>query len=204
MGSPKPQASPFNSQTANQGSGYNRTENRYGIGPSVANTAEGQAYLNTPLDYGAEYAPTNISVDPGVGRRTDLAEQDVENAANSAFNFGGVPAYIRNNYLQSQRRQVRAQGAAEAQQAEYQNQIGNEANRQFAAQYNSGIRGQRTNADLARRQSLLPGVVNTFSGTDTYNTGNQNATGAQTMFPQGSGLLNSLIGAGATIGSAFI
>lgn len=91
----------------------------YGQGPEV------QAFLDEP-----------INVDPGVGRRTDLAEQGAENRWNSAFN-SGVPKFVRDMARSSEQRKIRSQGVAEAQQAEGQNQA----------------------MRLARRERLLPQIM---------------------------------------------
>src|SRR5262245_37074780 len=100
---------------------------------SIANTPEAQSYLSAPLDFGSP-----VSVDPGVGRRTDLAEQEAENRANSVFT-GGAPAYFRRQALASELRGIRAQGNYEAQNANYLNQ-----------QANNALTAQRTTADLER------------------------------------------------------
>lgn len=133
---------------------------------SIADTPEAQAYLDSPID-----------VDPGVGRRTDLAEQDLQNQWNSSF-MSGVPAFIRQQQRQSGERQIRSQGAAEAQQAEFAK------NQQLAA----------------RRERLLPQIVQT-GGTQT---GSQSGYNTQLVPQQSGGLLNSIIGGGAAIASRFI
>jgi len=101
---------------------------------SIAQTPEAQAFLDVPID-----------VDPGVGRRTDLAEQEAENRANSVFS-GGVPGFFRERALESEKRGIRAQGAYEAQSA----------------------RAQKNALELGRRQSLLPQILQT--GSSGYGT----------------------------------
>lgn len=119
--------------------------NTYGS-QSIAQTPEAQSFLSTPLDFGD---PTNV--DPGVGRRTDLAEQEATNRSESAFN-AGVPRFLRERALASEQRGIRSQGAAEAQQAQFMNQQGNNARR-----------GMVTQAELARRERVLPQFFQTGS-----------------------------------------
>lgn len=102
----------------------------YGSGPEV------QAFLDEP-----------INVDPGVGRRTDLAEQEASNYWDSAFQ-SGVPKWIRDTQRQSQQRQIRSQGAYESQQAESQN---------------AALR-------LARRERLLPQIMQLGGASSGYNS----------------------------------
>lgn len=111
---------------------------------SIANTPEAQNFLNTPLDFGDP-----VNVDPGVGRRTDLAEQEVENRYNSGLNFG-VPSFIRQANQAKELRDIRGQGAYEAAQANYANQ-----------QANNALRAQKTAAELDRRRILLPQILQT-------------------------------------------
>jgi len=148
MGSskPRPVQAPFEQkqQTTNTFAPY-----------SIAGTPEGQAYLNAPLDFGDE-----TNVDPGVGRRTAGREQDIENRYGSAFN-SGVPSFIRQMNKAKELRDIQGQGAYEAQQAEYLNQQGNNARRQAM-----------TMAELERRRSLLPQILQTggSGSTSGYNT----------------------------------
>lgn len=101
---------------------------------SIANTPEAKALLDVPID-----------VDPGVGRRTDLAEQEVDNRYNSAFMMG-VPGYLRERMQESEKRAVRSQGAGEAQAAE----------------------AEKNRLELERRRLLLPQIVGT--GQSGYNS----------------------------------
>src|SRR5262245_17552809 len=148
MGSskPKPVQAPFQQQQ--------QTTNTFAP-HSIANTPEAQQYLNAPLDYGSD-----TNVDPGVGRRTALAEQESSNRYNSAFN-AGVPRFIREMNQAKEQRDIQGQGAYEAQQAEYLNQQGNNARRAMT-----------TNANLARYERLLPQILQTGgSGSASgYNT----------------------------------
>ena len=152
MGSskPKPVAAPFQSNT--------QQTNTFG-NYSIADTPEAQAYLNEPLDFGSD-----TNVDPGVGRRTDLAQQEAENRSSSALNFG-VPGFIRRNNLAAEQRDIQSQGAYEAQNAQYLNQQGNNARRE-----------RMTMANLARRERLLPQILQTG--------GSGNTSGFNTQFPQ--------------------
>lgn len=154
MGSTKPQPvkTPFQQ---NQ-----QTTNTYGT-QSIAGTPEAQQFLNAPLDFGD---PTNV--DPGVGRRTDLAEQEVGNRYNSAFN-AGTPRFIREAQRARELRDVQGQGAAEMQQAEYLNQQGNNQRRQAT-----------TTAQLGRLERLLPQIVS-MGGTS-----NSSGYGTQVVQPQ--------------------
>jgi len=173
MGSskPKPVKTPFEQTTANT----------YGT-QSIANTPEAQAYLNAPLDFGEE-----TNVDPGVARRTALQEQEANNRYNSAFSFGGVPDFIREMGRAKEVRDIRGQGAYEAQQAEYQNQQGNNARRT-----------QQTLANLARYERLLPQILQTGGSASGY--------GTQVVQPQPgfwqSLALNAARGAGAAFGAS--
>lgn len=120
MGSskPKPMQTPYASQQSQT--------NTYAP-VSIAGTPEAQNYLNAPID-----------VDPGVGRRTDLAEQEAENRYNSAFNFG-APRFAREAGLAKELRDIRGQGAYEAQQANY----------------------MKNALELQRRERLLPQILQT-------------------------------------------
>jgi hypothetical protein len=87
-----------------------------------------------------DYMAAPIEVDPGAGRRTDLAEQGMQNRWNSAFT-GDIPQLLKMRNQESERRQIQGQGAAEMQQATYAQQM----------------------ADLERKRSLLPQMVQTGS-----------------------------------------
>ncbi len=94
---------------------------------SIAQTPEAKAFLDVP-----------VNPDPGAGRRTDLAEQDVQNRWESAM-MSGVPGWIRQANEAKELRDVQSQGVAEEQQANYA--------------------AQRT--ELERRRSLLPQIMQT-------------------------------------------
>ncbi|HKQ76732.1 MAG TPA: hypothetical protein VJ810_23760 [Blastocatellia bacterium] len=157
MPSPKPKAiqTPFSSNTANT------QTNTYGT-MSIADTPEAQALLGVPID-----------VDPGVGRRTDLAEQELENRFNSAF-ASGIPQHLRMNMMENQRRQIRSQGAAEAQNAEYAKKL----------------------MEMERRKLLLPQIVQTGGSS----TGTSSGYNSQVVQPQPSGFWGAL----GSIGGAAI
>lgn len=157
-----------------------------------------QDFLNVPLNFGDPNAytgegaksytgagsnaytgdayksiPTDFNVDPGVGRRTDLAEQSARNNWNSAF-MGGVPSFIRQANQDKALRDVRSQGAAEAQQAQYQNQQARNAALTTKAQLQDQSELNKANllnsSDLARAQLLDQ------SEQARANMGNQQAT----------------------------
>lgn len=119
---PKPVQTPF------------KDEKTYGYQSQDANNPYVKAYMDT-----------KTGVDPGVGRRTDLAEQQSENEWNSAF-ASGLPVNVRMQMRDAERRRIRSQGAAEQQQAEY---AGNQM-------------------ELAKRAALLPQLVQT--GSSGYNS----------------------------------
>src|SRR5262245_58545748 len=98
-----------------------------------------QEFLDTPLDFGDE-----SDIDPGVGRRTDLAEQEVNNRYDSSF-MSGVPAWMREIYRNKEKREVQGQGAYERQQADFYNKQANDERRRA-----------KTLAELERRRALLP------------------------------------------------
>lgn len=162
MGSSKPKAvqAPYQQQQQ-QTQSYQNTYAPY----SIAGTQEAQDYLNTPLDFGDAY-----NVDPGVGHRTALAEESVNNRYNGDFN-SGIPTWIREMNRNKEVRDVQSQGAYESQQAEYANQQGNNA-----------MRTQRTMADLQRRQALLPQILQ-MSGTST-GSGSGSGYNTQIVQPQ--------------------
>ena len=84
------------------------------------------------------YMGRQIDIDPGVGRRTDLAEQAMENRWNSGFT-DGIPQHVKMRMQDSERRAIQGQGAAEAQQARYAQQ----------------------GMELARDESMLPKLMQT-------------------------------------------
>jgi hypothetical protein len=100
--------------------------------------------LDVPLDFGKP-----LDVDPGVARRSSLAEQGINNRYDSAF-MSGIPSWIREINRNKELRDVQSQGAAEAQQAQYANQLGN-----------NEITSQKTRAELERKRLLLPQLVQT-------------------------------------------
>lgn len=128
---------------------------------SIADTSEAQAFQDVPLDFGDP-----VSVDPGIARRTDLAEQAAENRYNSAFNFN-VPRIFRERALASEQRGIREQGAAEMRQAEYLNQ-----------QANNAMRERKTLAELGRKERLLPNIY------QTGGTGTSSGFNSQVVQPQ--------------------
>jgi hypothetical protein len=102
------------------------------------------------------YLNREIQVDPGVGRRTDLAEQASENQWNSAFT-SGIPQHVKMALQGAESRAIRGQGAAEQQQANYAKQ---------------GL-------ELARDESMLPRLMQTgSSGFNTQVTEKQSPWGA--------------------------
>lgn len=147
---------------------------------SIGDTQEAKDFLDTPLDFGSD-----TNVDPGVGRRTDLAEQEVGNRANSAFN-AGTPRFIREAQRARELREVQSQGAYETQNAQYLNQQGNNARR-----------SQRTMAELERRRLLLPQVLQT-GGTSNASGYNSQLYTPQPGFWQRAAL-GAIQGAGSTI-----
>jgi hypothetical protein len=224
MGSskPKPISAPFEQQQ-NQQNTYGRF--------SIADSPEAQEFLGLPVNYGTtegygdaykDYSGdaykdlrTKFDIDPGVGRRTDLAEQGAQNKWNSAF-MGGIPQEYRQLQRDSELRNIRSQGAAERQQAEYgrqgleANAIAQQAQMRDASELNRAqlrdaselnkmnaanqIAGQTTNTELERRRILLPQILQTGgSGSSSgYNT--QILPGQQGWFG------NLLQGAGSAVG----
>ena len=160
---PEPVKAPFQQQQ--------QQTNTYGRF-SVSDSPEAQSFLSTPLNFG-DYSGlnTNVSVDPGVGRRTDLAEQEAENRNNSAFN-SSAPRFIREANLAKEKRDIASQGAAEAQQANYAQQMGQRDLEYRKAQLQGDADRQKTLADLQRWQILLPQYMQTGgSGSSSgYNT----------------------------------
>ena len=102
-------------------------KNAYGFESQDANNPYVKAFMDTPT-----------GVDPGVGRRTDLAEQDASNRWNSSF-ASGLPVNVRMQMQAAEQRQLHSQGAAEAQQAEY----------------------QKNQQEMSKRAMLLPQLVQT-------------------------------------------
>jgi hypothetical protein len=168
MGSskPKPVQAPFQQQQTNT------------FAPvGISQTPEAQKFLSQPLDFGSD-----ISVDPGVGRRTDLAEQEAENRYGSAFSMG-TPRIIREAAKAKELRDIRGQGAAEAAQAEYMNQIANNQRKQAL-----------TLTNLERYRQVLPQIAQTGGTSSGFNT--------QVMQPQGGFLSSFGQGLGAGLGGA--
>ena len=157
---PKPQQAPFEQKQQET----QQQVNTYAPF-SVADTIEGMRFQNVPLDFGNE-----TNVDPGVGRRTALAEEEVENRYGSALSFG-VPGFIRRMNQAKEIRDVQAQGAYEAQNAEYLNQQGNNARRAAVTQ-----------AELARKERLLPQIVQT--GGSSTGSGSTSGFNTQIVQPQ--------------------
>lgn len=93
------------------------------------------------------YTDVDIGVDPGVRRRTALNDQAAENRWKSAF-MSGVPASLKMQLQGQERREIGAQGAAEEQGAEYQQNI----------------------LELARRERLLPQLIQTGGTSQGYQT----------------------------------
>jgi hypothetical protein len=122
---------------------------------SIAGTQEAKDFSSVPLDFGSE-----VSVDPGVQRRTDLRRQQVGNRYDSAINFG-VPAFIREMNKARELREIDTQGNAEMQQAEYANQ-----------QANNERQRALTIAELGRKERLLPqiGQASTSGTSSGFNT----------------------------------
>lgn len=117
MSKPKPQSLPF------------ENKNTYGFMSQDASNPFVKDYMDAEID-----------VDPGAGRRTDLAEQAMQNRWNSGFS-NNIPQLLKQQNMESEGRQIRAQGAAEQQQATYAQKI----------------------AQLAKKERLLPQMVQTGS-----------------------------------------
>lgn len=162
MGSskPTPVKTPFE-QNQNQ---QQTTTNTYGT-QSVAGTPEGQAFSNIDLDFGQDF-----NVDPGVARRTALAEERAGDESESAFN-AGIPREYRQMLRDNRIQGIRGQGAYEAQQAQFLNRQGNNA-----------LAGQRTNAALARGERLLPQIVGL--GSTSMGSGSSSGFNTQVVQPQ--------------------
>lgn len=183
---PAPVKTPFQEQKTQQ--------NTYGT-MSIADSPEAKSFLSAPLSFGGGYGGlnTNVEIDPGVGHRTDLAEQGVNNRYNSAFN-SGVPAWIREMNRAREVREVQGQGAAEAQQAQYAQQQGQRGLEYQKAQLQEGASRDQQLAEIERRRQLLPQIVQTG--------GNSTGSGYNTqIMPGQQGIFGSLLqGAGSAIG----
>jgi hypothetical protein len=183
---PKPVQTPFQNQQA-QTNTYGRV--------SIADSPEAKEFMSLPLNFGGSYGDlnTNVEIDPGVGRRTDLAEQEAENRYNSVFN-SNVPRFFREANQAKELREIRSQGAAEAQQAKYAQQQAQRGLEFQKAQLVEGANRDRVMAELERRRLLLPNIVQTGgSGSSSgYNT---------QIMPGQQGWFGSLLqGAGSAIG----
>lgn len=179
---------------------------------SIADSPEAQSFLSTPLNFGGgnyggdayKDIKTDFDIDPGVGRRTDLAEQGAQNRWNSAF-MGGIPQEYRQLQRDSEQRQIRGQGAAEAQQAQYgRQQLQNQASVTQAQMRDQGelaranmannVAAQQTAAELERRRLLLPQIL------QTGGTGSSSGYSSQVQ-PGQQGIFGSLLqGAGSAVG----
>lgn len=176
--SPKPVKAPFQQQQQQQ----QTQQNTYGL-VSLSDTPEARALLETPLDFGDD-----VGIDPGVGRRTDLAEQDLRNRWDSAFN-AGIPREYRTMLRDSEIRKVRSQGAAEAQDAEFRRK-----------QLSNQTRTAKTLAELERRRQLMPTLVST--GGSGTSSGTSSGFNTQVTQPQGGFLQSFGQGLGAGLGGA--
>lgn len=217
MGSTKPKAmqTPFK-QEQNEQQSFTNTFDRF----SIADSDEAKNFLGLPLDFGGgNYAgeaykdiPTDFNIDPGVGHRTGLAEQEVGNRYDSAFN-AGVPAWIRNMNRQKEVRDVQAQGAFERQNAEYgaqqlrNNALTERARMRDAAELARAnmadtAAGRRTEADLARRERLLPQILQT--GGRSSGSGASSGFGTQIVQPQPGFWQRLALGAAQGAGSTLL
>lgn len=151
MGAPKPTStkSPFQNESSST------QTNTYGYMSQDPSNSWVKAYTDVPID-----------VDPGVGRRSDLAEQEMENRWNSGF-ASGIPAHVRMMNVDAAKRALRSEAAAQAQQAEY----------------------AKNALALNRAGSLLPQMVQT-GGTQT---GQQSGYQTQVM-PGQPGFMSSFLG----------
>lgn len=204
----KPVQTPFQQQQQQQ--------NTFSLlGPG--GTQEAKDFLGAPLEFGQgnqlysgdayKDVRTNFDVDPGVGRRTDLAEQANQNRWNSAF-MGGIPQEYRQLQRDSESRQIRSQGAAEAQQARYANQQGEAAATLQRAQMRDASElaranmaneagAQRTVANLGRYERLLPQIIQTG--------GSGSSSGYNTQLTQPTpSIWNSIIGGASQVGAAAV
>jgi hypothetical protein len=120
-----------------------------------------------------DYMNQDVTIDPGARQRTDLAEQSSQNKWNSAFALG-IPQSQRMMMQGAEQRDIQQQGSYAQQQAEYQKRA----------------------LELARKQSLLPQLVQT-GGSMTGQS-----SGYNTQMPQSGGLLNTIVGSGISGGLA--
>ncbi len=151
MGANQPRAV----RTPYEGTQSQATTNSYGFASQDPNNPFVQAYLDAPID-----------TDPGVARRADVAEQAMQNRWNSAF-ASNIPQALRMQQMDTESRNLRAEAAAQQQQAEY----------------------LRNALNLSRAERLLPQLVSTGGST----TGSQSGFGTQIGTPQG-GFWNSFTG----------
>ena len=154
MGAPKPKSV----QTPYAGTSSGTQTNTFGYMSQDPENQYVKAYMNAPID-----------VDPGVGRRYDLAEQEEGNRWDSGI-MSGMPAHLREAYKQSSARKLRSEGAAQAQQAEY----------------------MKNALQLQRAGSLLPQMVQTGGS----QTGSQSGYGTQVMPGQKPFWQDALMSAG--------
>lgn len=187
MGSskPKPVQTPFKEER--------QQNNTFGTF-SIADTDEAKDFYGLPLDYGGgnyggeayKDIPTEFDIDPGVGRRGDLEEQEIGNQYNSAFS-AGVPSWIRNMNRARDLSESRGRTAAARQQAEYgaqqlrSNALTERARMRDASELARAnmldtAATRRTEAELARRERLLPHILQTG--------GSSNASGFGTTVVQ--------------------
>lgn len=120
--------------------------------PFKSDTTYGYASQDASNPYVQAFQATPTTVDPGAGRRTDLAEQASENRWNSDFT-SGLPIHLKMQLQESERRNIAAQGAAEQQSAEY----------------------QKNQLELQKNAALMPQLVQT--GTSGYNSQLPGSTG---------------------------
>jgi hypothetical protein len=186
---PEPVKAPFQQQQS-QTNTYGRV--------SIADSPEAQALSSVPLNFGDSYAglSTDVDVDPGVARRTALARQSAENRADSAFNFG-VPRFIREANREKQLRDIDTEGAYQAQQAQYAQQMGKRELEYRKSGMVEDANRTKVLTELERRRQLLPQVV------QTGGSGSSSGYNTQVMQPQGGGFLSSFgQGLGAGLGGA--
>lgn len=191
MGStkPTPMKTPFENSQA--------TTNTYAPF-TIANTGEAQNFLDVPLRFGEGYKDikTDFEVDPGVGRRTDLAEQRTLNEYDSGL-MRGLPVEYRQNLRDSAVRKVREQGAAEAQAAEFARKQGEYGASVTRAQMEDAGDLAKTQFELGRRERLLPQILQTggnsaSSGFNTQLVQPQPGFGQQLLGGVVSGLASGL------------
>lgn len=88
----------------------NETENRFGYESQDPNNPWVQRILAQQFE-----------TDPGVERRTQLAQQASRNRWNSAF-LGDVPDFVRMKNMQAEQRGIAQEGAADMRAAQFQKQ----------------------------------------------------------------------------------